>query len=92
MACRRRVQRPPRRQALSSKHRARGFVLCICDGVYEATFELQKIYQVIPDTGAARHRLLRVLDESEEDYLYPEDFFLPIELSRATEKAMLAVV
>jgi hypothetical protein len=45
----------------------------------------------MPDSGAARHHVLRVIDESGEDYLYPRDFFLPIELPKGIEKALLAV-
>ena len=67
------------------------FVVCVRNEGYEASLELRKIYQVIPDTGAARHHLLRVVDESGEDYLYPQDFFLSIELPKALEKAVLAV-
>jgi hypothetical protein len=44
---------------------------------------------VIPDTSAARHQLLKVIDESGEDCLYPQSFFLPLELPRAVEKAVL---
>jgi hypothetical protein len=78
-------------RALRNKHKTAGFVVCVRNEVYEASLELRKIYQAIPDTGAARHHLLRVADESGEDYLYPEDFFLPIELPKALEKAVLAV-
>ena len=53
--------------------------------------ERRKIYQVVPDTAAVRHQLLRVIDESGEDYLYPQNFFLPIELPKPLEKAVLAV-
>ena len=67
------------------------FVVCVRNEGYEVSLELRKIYQAIPDTGAVRHRLVRVIDESGEDYLYPEDFFLPIELPKALEKALLAV-
>jgi hypothetical protein len=67
------------------------FVVCVRNEGYEASLELRKIYQVLADTGAARHHLLRVIDESGEDYLYPQDFFLPIELPKALEKAVLAV-
>ena len=91
MAYRKHVQGPRGRQPLSSKHRTRGLVLCICNGGYEVSLELRKIYQAVPDAGAARHHLLRVIDESGEDYLYPQDFFLPIELPKAIEKALLAL-
>ena len=69
--------------------RATGFVVCIRNEGYEVSLELRKIYQVIPDTSAARHQLLKVIDESGEDCLYPQSFFLPLELPRAVEKAVL---
>ena len=67
------------------------FVVCVRNGGCEASLELRKIYQATPDTGPARHHLLRVIDESGEDYLYPQDFFLPIELPKAVEKVLMAV-
>jgi primosomal protein N' len=76
---------------MRKNHKRGGFVVCVKNKGYEASLELRKIYQAIADTGAARHHLLRVVDESGEDYLYPEDFFLPIELPKALEKEVLAV-
>jgi len=67
------------------------FVICIRNQGYEVSLELCKIYRVVPDAPAERHHLLRILDESGEDYLYPEDFFLPIGLPKPVEKALLAV-
>lgn len=52
-------------------------VVCVRNEGYEAALELRKIYQAIPDTSAAQHQLLRVIDESGEDYLYPQNFFVP---------------
>ena len=71
--------------------RANGFVVCVRNEGYEVSLELRKIYQVISDTAAERHQLLKVIDESGEDYLDPQEFFLPIELPKALEKAVLAV-
>ena len=71
--------------------RTNEFVVCVRNEGYEASLELRKIYQAIPDTGAARHHLLRVVDESGEDYLYPEDFFLSIDLPKPVEKALMEV-
>ena len=71
--------------------RTNEFVVCVRNEGYEASLELRKIYQAIPDTGAARHHLLRVVDEWGEDYLYPEDFFLSVNLAKPVEKALLAV-
>jgi hypothetical protein len=38
---------------------------------------------------AGKHHQLRVIDESGEDYLYPEEYFVPVQLSQAAEKAVL---
>lgn len=63
------------------------FVVCVKNKGYEASLERRKIYLVVADPGAAKHRLIRVVDESGEDYLYPASFFsaitLPLELRRA---------
>ncbi len=62
------------------------FVVCVKNEGYPASLELRKIYQVIPDARASEHRLIRVIDESGEDYLYPADYFVAIELPQAIEK------
>ena len=71
--------------------RTNKFVVCVRNEGYEASLELRKIYQAVPDTAAARHHLLRVIDESGEDYLYPQGFFLSIVLPKPVERALLAV-
>ncbi|HZA22230.1 MAG TPA: hypothetical protein VFA32_06445 [Dehalococcoidia bacterium] len=64
------------------------FVVCIKNDDYPASLEPRKIYQVVPDAEAATHQLLRIIDESGEDYLYyPADYFLPIELPKAAGEA-----
>jgi hypothetical protein len=45
---------------------------------------LRKLYQVAADPAAARHHQLRVINESGEDYLYPEEYFVPVQLPEAT--------
>ena len=57
------------------------FVLCVDNSEYPASLELHKIYRVIADRGALESGDLRVVDESGEDYLYPADWFIPIDLS-----------
>ncbi len=64
------------------------FVICIRNEGYEVSLEPRKVYKVLPDAFAGRHGLLRVVDESGEDYLYPEAFFMPIEVPKAVEKAL----
>jgi len=72
---------------MSAKHQ---FAICIQNDGYPASLELWKIYRVLPDEKAAQHQLIRVLDESGEDYLYSESWFVPIKLPQAAERAMLA--
>ena len=68
------------------------FVVCLKNKGYEVSLEPRKIYQLLPDPDAARHRQLRVIDESGVDYLYPASYFSPIELPLPVRKAVLASV
>jgi hypothetical protein len=49
--------------------------------------ELHKLYQVLTDEYAAQKGYLRVIDESGEDYVYPQDYFVLLELSQTVERA-----
>jgi hypothetical protein len=64
------------------------FVLCVknegCDDL-----EVRKIYEVLPDEEARQDHYLRVIDESGEDYLYPENFFSPVEISSEVRATLL---
>ena len=65
------------------------FALCI-DNKDAEDLEKGKVYQILADADARRSGYLRVIDESKEDYLYPESWFAPIELSGEIKKALLA--
>ena len=56
-------------------------VVCLRNEGYEASLEQRKIYRALPDAEAARHRQLRVVDESGEDYLYPASYFVSVEFA-----------
>ena len=58
------------------------YLLCVKNAGYAASMERRKVYRALPNSRAEAHGLVRVLDESGEDYLYPADFFLPIELPK----------
>jgi hypothetical protein len=73
----------------SNNHPAQ-LVVCVCNDGYEVSLELRELYRATPDTRAACHHLLRVLDETGQDYLYPRDFFVPIELPKAIERVLFA--
>jgi len=59
----------------AKRDRAR-FVLCVRNEGYPAGLELRKVYRVLADERASERQLLRVVDESGEDYLYPEEYFV----------------
>jgi hypothetical protein len=63
------------------------YVVCVKNDDYPASLELRKIYQFMRDSAAARLGMLRVVDESGEDYLYPDDYFVTIRLTPAVERA-----
>jgi hypothetical protein len=72
------------------KTRAKQFVVCIDSKGYAASLEKRKIYIAFRDAAAEKHGLLRVVDESGEDYLYPKKSFRPIALPLAVKRAVLA--
>jgi hypothetical protein len=61
------------------------FAVCVCNDGYPAARELHKVYPLLPDAQAERHGLVRIIDESGEGYLYPEEFF-----QRADERLLRA--
>jgi hypothetical protein len=71
------------------KKMALKFAVCINNADYPASLELHKIYRMLPDEDAAVDGDVRVIDESGEDYLYPAEWFVPIELPQAVEKSLL---
>jgi hypothetical protein len=65
------------------------FVICIKnDGCKD--LHPRRIYRTLPDETAAQDAYIRVVDESGEDYLHPQDYFVSIELPQAAEKALLS--
>ena len=74
---------------MNRRHTEARFVLCIHNKVYRASLELRKVYQILPDAKAAADDLVRVIDESGEDYLYPKKWFVRVVLPRSIEKTLL---
>jgi hypothetical protein len=66
------------------------YVLCLSNKGYPASLEQRKVYRAIPDAEGAKHGLIRIEDESGDDYLYPKDMFAPVTLSPAVERAIAA--
>jgi len=63
------------------------FAVCITDS--EPDLERLRVYRVLPDEAAEKENHLRVIDESGEDYLYPADFFVMVDVSKEAKRALL---
>ena len=72
---------------MTEKRKEHVFALCIENKDCE-DLEKRKIYEILPDDEATREGYLRVIDESGEDYLYPESYFILIRLPREAQKAL----
>ena len=55
------------------------FVVCVKNDGYTLDLALRKRYEVLPDPSAERSGWIRIVDETGEDYLYPESLFQPLE-------------
>jgi hypothetical protein len=73
-----------------AKTPAKQFVVCVDNEGYAASLEKRKIYVALRDAAAEKRGLLRIVDESGEDYLYPKKSFRPIALPQAVKRAVLA--
>ena len=66
----------------------RRFVICLENSSYRTSLIVRKVYQTIPDRAAEQRGMLRVIDESGEDYLFPVDLFSAIEIPRELQNRM----
>lgn len=67
------------------------FAICIDNSEYPAWLEIHKIYRVLPDKVAKHDDLLRVIDESGEDYLYDKSHFVFVDFPKSVKKKLLAL-
>jgi hypothetical protein len=65
------------------------FLLCVDNEGYEASLEVRKLYEKIPDKEADRHNQVRIIDESGENYLYPYKFFASVRLPMQTKNRIV---
>jgi hypothetical protein len=72
------------------KTQTKQLFVCVGNEGYAASLEKRKIYVALRDASAERHGMLRVIDESGEDYLYPKALFRAIALPLAVKRAVLA--
>jgi hypothetical protein len=72
---------------MAQEEREQVFALCIENQDCE-DLEKRKIYQVLVDDEAAKEGYLRIIDESGGDYLYPESYFVLVQLPRRAQEAL----
>ena len=66
-------------------------VLCLDNRDYKASLIAGKMYRVLPDAKAAKDDLIRVVDETGEDYLYHKSLFAFVDLPKPIEKKILSL-
>jgi hypothetical protein len=67
----------------------RRLLICLDNSGYEVSLECRKIYVAIPDAKAEKFGQVRVVDESGEDYLYPQNIFINVNLPLSVRRAVL---
>jgi hypothetical protein len=72
-----------------AKPQSKQLVVCIENEGYSTSLKKRKIYIALHDPASAKHGLLRIVDESGDDYLYPKTFFRPIALPLSIKRAVL---
>ena len=65
------------------------FAVCIDNAAYPDDLTVRTVYQVLPDKSAARSNYLRIVDETGDDYLYPADLFVLIDVPLEAQKALM---
>jgi hypothetical protein len=67
------------------------FVICLNNREYPSSLELHKVYRVLPDVDADIDGDIRIIDESGEDYLYPADYFVSVNLPMEVKESLMAL-
>jgi hypothetical protein len=67
------------------------FAVCVDNTEYKASLILGKVYRIIPDPRAAKDDLVRIVDESGEDYLYHKSYFVFVHFPRAVARKILSL-
>jgi hypothetical protein len=68
---------------------ARRYAVCIKNRGNEASLERNKLYVVLPNSRAEADGLMRVIDEDGEDYLYPADWLVAVEVPKAVKRSLV---
>ena len=66
------------------------YVVCLSNEGYQASLEVRKLYRIVGDERTAQLGMIRVVDESGEDYAYPASMFAAVDLPDSVESALAA--
>lgn len=66
------------------------YVVCVSNTGYKTSLVVRRIYKFVPDVESNKRGLLRVIDETGEDYLFPSKLFAAVELPKAVGKKFAA--
>ena len=83
------LARQKTRESLTKNRRDAQFAVCIDNEGYKASLELGKLYRMLPDKDAQAHGLVRIIDESGEDYAYSANRFHSMKIPPVIERALL---
>jgi hypothetical protein len=67
------------------------FALCLDNEGNEASLIVGKVYPIVPDPRAAKDALVRVVDESGEDYLFARSQFAFVDFPDSVRRKLLAL-
>lgn len=71
-----------------AKRKPKSFVLCVRNDDYAASLEVRKVYSKLSDPKAEKLEMVRIVDESGEDYLYPAEYFVALRLPQSVKRAL----
>jgi hypothetical protein len=72
----------------TSRRGRKRYVVCVSNQGYEASLERRKLYVALPDREAARSGMVRIIDESGEDYLFPNACFAAVSLRPTVQRLL----
>ena len=76
---------------MKKKSKQQHFALCVDNTDYKASLVPGKIYRILKDAKGSKDDLIRVVDESGEDYLYHKSLFVLVDLPRTLAKKLIAI-
>jgi hypothetical protein len=68
------------------------YVMCVANEGNEVSLTLHKVYRVIPDERGEKHKMIRIVDDTGEDYLFPASAFVPVQIPEEAEQGFDMVV